>query len=135
MKNDFQGYAIYSQFGFVIITSVVVGIFLGKKLDEIFNTSPIFLLVFIILGIMSSFINFFFKIMKQFDDSKYLNKYIYIINFITESIFLVLICFIIGNVINNNYCTILLLVIAVGFSFKRFKKLRVIFRRKNNENM
>lgn len=59
MKNDFQGYAIYSQFGFIIITTVLIGIYFGKKLDAIFNTQPIFLLTFIILAIITGFINFF----------------------------------------------------------------------------
>ena len=147
MKNNFTGYAIYSQFGFVIITSVLLGIFIGKKLDEIFNTSPIFLLLFIILGIVSSFLNFFFKIMKKFGYDKPLtkNKYIYIANFIIESFTLIIICFFIGNIIDksyksNNIFTILFILISIIFNiftfFKKFSfKYKLTFRRKNNEHI
>lgn len=137
-----MGYAVYSQFGFVIITSVLLGIFIGKKLDEIFNTSPIFLLLFIILGIVSSFLNFFFKIMKTFGYDKTLtkNKYIYIANFIIESFSLIIICFLIGNIIDKSYksdniFTILFILISIIFNiftfFKKFRfKYKLTFRRK-----
>lgn len=146
MKNDFKGYAIYSQFGFVIISSVIIGIFIGKKLDEIFNTSPLFLLIFIILSLISSFINFFFKIMKEFNDNTlHKNKYIYTINFIVEIILLTFISFIIGNIIDkyyklNNIFSVLFIIISISFNIfiflKKFNiKFKLIFRRKNNENI
>ncbi|WP_317366915.1 AtpZ/AtpI family protein [uncultured Tyzzerella sp.] len=147
MKNDFKGYVVYSQFGFVIITSILIGIFLGKKVDGILNTSPIFLLVFIILGMVSSFLNFYFKIMKSFSDNKSVtkNKYIYTANFIIESFSLIMICFIIGNLIDkayktNNIFTVLFILISIILNififFKKFNfNYKLTFRRRNNENI
>ncbi len=145
MKNDFQGYAIYSQFGFIIITTVLIGIYLGKKLDAIFNTQPIFLLTFIILAIITGFINFFYKVMKSFNDEQsYKNKYIHIVNFILETFSSIILCFFIGNFLdkkynNNNFFTILFIFVTLIFNIlifiKKFKlKHKLTFGRKNNEN-
>lgn len=145
MKNDFQGYAIYSQFGFIIITTVLIGIYLGKKLDAIFNTQPIFLLTFIILAIITGFINFFYKVMKSFNDEQsYKNKYIHIVNFILETFSSIILCLFIGNFLdkkynNNNFFTILFIFVTLIFNIlifiKKFKlKHKLTFGRKNNEN-
>nr|WP_317357442.1 AtpZ/AtpI family protein [uncultured Tyzzerella sp.] len=145
MKNDFQGYAIYSQFGFIIITTVLIGIYFGKKLDAIFNTQPIFLLTFIILAIITGFINFFYKVMKSFNDEQsYKNKYIHIVNFILETFSSIILCFFIGNFLdkkynNNNFFTILFIFVTLIFNIlifiKKFKlKHKLTFGRKNNEN-
>ncbi len=147
MKNDFRGYAIYSQFGFVIISTILIGIALGKKFDLIFNTEPIFLIIFLILSIISSFINFYFKVIKTFENKKPIkqNNYIHIINFIVETIFSFVLCIFLGDFFDkkynkNNIFIVMFCIICLVFNILIFiKKFDVksilIFRRKKNENI
>lgn len=51
-KNNetFRALAQFSQIGVTMAASVLIGVFLGKYLDELFNTSPYLLLIFSLLG-------------------------------------------------------------------------------------
>lgn len=141
MKNDFKGYAIYSQFGFVVISTILIGIFLGQKIDTIFKTSPVFLLIFLVLSIIASFLNFYFKVIKAFGDKKSINQnnYIHAINFVTETIFSLVLCTFLGNFFDKKYNTnniffIVFIIICIIFNILIFiKKFDVksmfIFRR------
>ena len=44
-----------SQLGFTIAACVVIGVFLGKFLDDLLNTSPWLLLIFSLLGMIAAF--------------------------------------------------------------------------------
>lgn len=56
--------AIYSQLGVSMVMCVVVGFIVGQFLDKIFSTSPVFLIIFIIIGIIASY-RTLFKILKK----------------------------------------------------------------------
>ncbi|MEN8154807.1 MAG: AtpZ/AtpI family protein [Acidobacteriota bacterium] len=58
--------AAYSTLGLMFPASIVVGLFIGYFLDEIFNTSPVLLIIFTLYGIAAGFYNFF-KIIKKYD--------------------------------------------------------------------
>ncbi len=47
----FRALADFSQIGFSIAVSVLIGVLLGQYLDDKFGTGPWFLLVFSILGV------------------------------------------------------------------------------------
>jgi len=47
----FRALADFSQIGFTIAVSVLVGVVLGQYLDDKFGTAPWFLLIFSILGV------------------------------------------------------------------------------------
>ena len=48
-----------TQLGITMAATVMVGVFLGKFLDGVFNTSPWLLLVFSLLGAAAAIINLF----------------------------------------------------------------------------
>ncbi len=43
--------------GYYLITPLLLGVFFGYWIDKILRTKPVFLLIFLILGIVSSFYN------------------------------------------------------------------------------
>lgn len=51
MKNV----ALITQIGVTIISTILIALLIGKKLDEWLGTGVIFTLIFILLGISSSF--------------------------------------------------------------------------------
>ena len=55
-KNDFvRGLSLLSQIGISIVTCILIGIFLGRFLDQFFGTSPWLLLIFSLLGTGAAF--------------------------------------------------------------------------------
>lgn len=58
--------AAYSTLGLMFPASIVVGLFIGYLLDELFNTSPVLLIIFTLYGMAAGFYNFF-KIVKKYD--------------------------------------------------------------------
>lgn len=49
--------ALVSQIGFTIITPILLGVYIGTKLDKWLKTSAIFLTIFIVMGVISGFLN------------------------------------------------------------------------------
>lgn len=54
-----QNLALVSQIGISMTVPVLIGIFIGKFLDNLLNTSFIFLLIFTIFGIGAAFVNLY----------------------------------------------------------------------------
>lgn len=50
-RSPLRDLASFSQIGVTMAVSVVVGVFLGKYLDSLFGTKPLFLLIFSLLGV------------------------------------------------------------------------------------
>jgi ATP synthase protein I len=63
----FRALADFTQMGFTIAASVLVGVLLGQYLDDKFGTEPWFLLVFSILGVGAG-IKSLFNIAKDRED-------------------------------------------------------------------
>nr|WP_207713446.1 MULTISPECIES: AtpZ/AtpI family protein [unclassified Fusibacter] len=55
----YENLALLSQVGFIMIVPIAGGLFVGKWLDGLFGTSPLFLLALIILGTLSAFVSLF----------------------------------------------------------------------------
>lgn len=55
----FQNLALISQIGISMAVPILGGIFLGNFLDNKFNTGVVFLIIFSVLGIITSFITLF----------------------------------------------------------------------------
>jgi len=54
MKNNpFRGFAIYSGILSYLVGATLVGIFIGRWLDQYFNTAPLFLILGLLLGLAS----------------------------------------------------------------------------------
>lgn len=68
MNNKFKVFknlALITQIGFMFITTILLSIFLGNKIDSIFNSGIIFKIIFIILGVASGFISVYKIIMNS----------------------------------------------------------------------
>ncbi len=65
-----ENIVLITQVGISMTTPILLSLYIGKKLDGYFNKSPLFLLIFIVLGIMASFTNLFKIIEKSSGDNK-----------------------------------------------------------------
>ena len=60
MKDEFgvlQALALLTQIGLVIMIPIVLGVYLGNRIDNYLETEPIFLVIFILLGVFFGFKN------------------------------------------------------------------------------
>ncbi|MDR0957612.1 MAG: AtpZ/AtpI family protein, partial [Clostridiales bacterium] len=48
-----------TQLGISMAAAIFIGIFIGSFLDKTFNTSPVLLLIFTVIGIGAAFINLY----------------------------------------------------------------------------
>ncbi len=55
----FTNLALVSQIGISMVVPIGIGLYIGKWLDGKLGTAPIFLFVFIIMGVISAFMNLF----------------------------------------------------------------------------
>lgn len=65
----FTNLALISQIGISMVVPIGIGLFIGKWLDGKLGTGPIFLFVFIIMGVISAFMNLF-KLTETMIDKK-----------------------------------------------------------------
>ena len=64
IKNN--GYSIGLKISLDLISSILVGAFIGYGFDKVFSTKPVFFLIFLVLGIITGFYSLF-KTMKKFN--------------------------------------------------------------------
>ena len=69
-KKGLENLALITQVGISMVTPILVGLYIGKKLDDWLNKSPLFLLIFIIIGIGASFTNLFKTVEKSSGNKK-----------------------------------------------------------------
>ena len=62
--------ALVSQIGFTIITPILLGVYIGTKLDKWLKPSAVFLTIFIVMGVISGFLNAYKIIAKLNLDEK-----------------------------------------------------------------
>jgi F0F1-type ATP synthase assembly protein I len=61
-KLDFralQNLSLVTHVGFVMIIPIIGGVYFGNYLDLRFGTGGIFLLIFVVVGVMTAFMNLF----------------------------------------------------------------------------
>ena len=58
-KNSFKDLGIFLKSGVELISAIIVGVVIGIILDNYFQTKPIFLIIFLILGFASGIFNVF----------------------------------------------------------------------------
>lgn len=54
-----QGIALITQIGISMIVPIILGIFIGRFLDNLIGTNNIFLFLFIIISVGAAFLNLF----------------------------------------------------------------------------
>ena len=60
-----KGLSLISQLGITMITPILICTLIGVFLDEKIHSSPIFTIVFILLGVAAAFRNLFYHTNKQ----------------------------------------------------------------------
>ncbi|MCT4592766.1 MAG: AtpZ/AtpI family protein [Anaeromicrobium sp.] len=71
MKREiFKNLTLVSQLGIIMVVTIGGCLYIGKYLDGFMGTRYIFMLIFIILGVISAFLNIYKLIMKNFDEKK-----------------------------------------------------------------
>lgn len=66
MNEFLHGLALITQLGINLFIIIFLGLITGKFLDDKFSTSPIFLIIFIILAVAAAFRNLFMMTKKYF---------------------------------------------------------------------
>ncbi len=57
--------ALFTQLGINMAICIMLSLFLGNFIDKHFNTYPLFLIIFLILGILASIRNMYYMVMKD----------------------------------------------------------------------
>lgn len=57
--SSIENLALISQIGISMVIPIGMGLYIGKWLDDRLGTGPIFLFIFIIMGVVSSFMSLF----------------------------------------------------------------------------
>ena len=58
-NNPLGNLALISHIGIAMTLPIILGLYLGRWIDDKFNSQPLFLFVFIILGVITAFVNLF----------------------------------------------------------------------------
>lgn len=58
-KNTMRMLSLVTNIGLTTAGCVLIGIFLGRFLDRLLNTSPLFLIVLLLLGVAAAFKNIY----------------------------------------------------------------------------
>lgn len=64
-KNLSKGLSMITQLGFTMITPILICTFIGVFIDEWSHKTPLFTIIFILLGTAAAFRNLFYHTMKQ----------------------------------------------------------------------
>lgn len=75
-RNARNAFALLTQFGIHVLVIIGACFFLGRFIDSVLKTSPIFLLGFTIFGIMSAFISVYKIAMKEINRSTSRSDYL-----------------------------------------------------------
>lgn len=68
--NIMKSLSLLSQIGFLMAIPIIGCLLFGNFLDGLCNTSPLFLIIFIILGVLSAFRNLYVIALKGTNNRK-----------------------------------------------------------------
>lgn len=60
-------FALVSQIGVMMVIPIILGVWLGGIIDNKLGTAPLFLIIFMILGVGAAFRNIYLVVYKQFE--------------------------------------------------------------------
>jgi ATP synthase protein I len=58
-EENISGFGFGLKISLDLISPIIVGVCIGLGIDKLFSTKPIFFLIFLLLGIITGFINIF----------------------------------------------------------------------------
>lgn len=70
LDNVGQALAKFSQIALYMVVPIIICMFLGKWIDEKLGTNAVFLIIFIILGVLASFRNLYIYVMKPYAEEQ-----------------------------------------------------------------
>ena len=71
MKLDYlKNLALISQLGFMMVIPIFLCLFFGIWLDGKFGTNGVFVIIFLIIGVMAAFRNLFVIVLSKIDNGK-----------------------------------------------------------------
>lgn len=79
-KSILQNLALISQVGIMMLVPIVGGVLLGAFIDGLLKTNGIFLIIFVLLGVGSSFRNLYVlskQKAKEYDDVESPSQYVH----------------------------------------------------------
>lgn len=65
-QTDSLVLAKYTSIGYYLIAPLLIGVFFGLGLDRVFHTKPLFMLGFLVLGMIATFYNLY-SLVKKID--------------------------------------------------------------------
>lgn len=65
-----ENLSLVSQLGISMVTPILVAVWIGNYLDKKFDTAPLFLFIFIVLGVASSFMNMYKLVLREKKDEE-----------------------------------------------------------------
>ena len=63
-NKDFKDFGVYLKSGVELVSAIIVALVIGLFLDNYFQTKPIFLFIFLILGFAAGIMNVFRSVKK-----------------------------------------------------------------------
>lgn len=74
VKEVFKFLPLVSQIGLTIVGSIGISLLIGYYLDKYFQTKPLFLIIFLFVGLISGFYNVYVSVNKLLDKDNHKTK-------------------------------------------------------------
>lgn len=65
VKKIAKSFSLISQLGFIMLTPILLCIWLGSTIDAFIKKSPLFTIIFLLLGVGAAFRNLFYYVGKE----------------------------------------------------------------------
>jgi len=69
-KEIIHGLSILTSLGITMVTCILIGLWIGKVLDNLLGTPPWMLLIFLMFGILAAIKSMFNIILKEWNNSE-----------------------------------------------------------------
>ncbi len=64
-KKFYKSLGVLSSIGISVVLAIIIGVLIGRWLDDLFGTSPVFFFIFLFIGIVAGFRNIFVIVKRE----------------------------------------------------------------------
>jgi F0F1-type ATP synthase assembly protein I len=64
-KKFYKSLGVLSSIGISVVLAIIIGVLIGRWLDGLFGTSPLFFFIFLFIGIVAGFRNIFVIVSRE----------------------------------------------------------------------
>ncbi len=64
-KKFYRSLGVLSSIGLSVVLAIIIGILIGRWLDGLFGTTPLFFFIFLFIGIVAGFRNIFVIVSRE----------------------------------------------------------------------